>query len=247
MTISFGGTIRGLVMLDKMTKAIQIAAALAVVLAAVFNIGFFVRVGYQFLGLIDVNSMVYTFGHAFLTVVAFALLLGGLYVDFGRHPARAKWWSAVAQWVIWGGFALAVGMVLVSLFVPNRYLPEFITTVHPEAWIAVWCCVLALVCGIVALSYYVEFGRIHVSGVSMCCLAVVGATFSYGSLFAIWDVSGHSPYEVTFKDGKTHVLSLVRATSSGLLVSPDGKFVEFVPMGQVLKIKDTWGVEPLSE
>jgi hypothetical protein len=60
-------------MLDKLAKYVPHISILSFILVAIFNIGFFYKVGIHFLGVIDINNLVYPLGFV-LAVVLFASL-----------------------------------------------------------------------------------------------------------------------------------------------------------------------------
>jgi hypothetical protein len=55
-------------MLDGVTKILAVASAIAVVALSFFNIGYFSKIGFHFLGIVDLNNLVYAFGLAMLAL-----------------------------------------------------------------------------------------------------------------------------------------------------------------------------------
>src|SRR5262249_4219801 len=59
-------------MLDLVARILPVASAIAVAALTIFNIGYSWRIGLHFLGIIDINNVVYSFGLAFgLLIVLF--------------------------------------------------------------------------------------------------------------------------------------------------------------------------------
>jgi hypothetical protein len=52
-------------MLDDVAKYLPAISIFVLVLGAIFNIGFFYEVGFQFIGVVDINNLVYPFGFIF--------------------------------------------------------------------------------------------------------------------------------------------------------------------------------------
>jgi hypothetical protein len=67
-------------MLDFVTKNLAVFSVIAVAALSIFNFGYFSKIGIQFLGIVDLNNFVYSFGLAsalLLIVIYSGWLLGG--------------------------------------------------------------------------------------------------------------------------------------------------------------------------
>jgi hypothetical protein len=99
-------------MLDIVARILPVAATIAVASLAVFNVGYFWKIGLHFLGTVDFNNIVYSFG---LTIGLWMVLIfiGLKWVDIlsgpvsGRSTQRSMRTSTVVMWIGIAVFLLA--------------------------------------------------------------------------------------------------------------------------------------------
>src|SRR6476620_11829429 len=105
-------TISGARMLDVVAKMLPAAATIAVASLSMFNVGYFWKIGLHFLGIVDWNNIVYSFGLAFgLWMVL--VLVGLRLVDIFSEPAselsvhRSRRTNKIVMWIGVGIFLIA--------------------------------------------------------------------------------------------------------------------------------------------
>ena len=218
-------------MLDKLTKLLQVVTAAAIAWVAVFNVGFFARIGYQFLGVMDVTSLLYTLGLAFIVILFFVLLIVGLLSDIVlEHYQKQEWWGRVQS----ASNRIFAPLALLSPAIP--YLPS---SWWPQSWDALSvgigvCVVMALWAGITAACRYYLERSAYLDASCWCVAMLMLATFLYGAVFAQRQLVSED-FEITLKSKAIVIGKLVRTSSSGLLVF-SANTMRFYPQAEIAQI-----------
>jgi hypothetical protein len=115
-------------MLDIVARILPVAATVAVASLAVFNVGYFWKIGLHFLGTVDFNNIVYSFG---LTIGLWMVLIfiGLKWVDIlsgpvsGRSTQRSMRTSTVVMWI-------GIAVFLLASFLHEPLISNIVRAAH---------------------------------------------------------------------------------------------------------------------
>jgi hypothetical protein len=205
--------------IDFISRYISAISLAVVAILSLFNIGYFWKIGLQFLGLLDLSNLVYSFGLS-LTALCIGGFITSFAMRFGTSSARqisiAVVGGALSVWGIWSftprtlepqlleNGAILIGFILGASALGNRLRTQ------PES--GDW-------------RYLSTLGLIW-----------LGVAFQAGCFQAALDLSTRFKYDVSTKSGVISNARILRASSPGLLLTVDGK-IRFVPQGEVRDIQ----------
>jgi hypothetical protein len=223
-------------MLKRFSELLPAVTAAALIVTALFNIGFFNSVGIHFLGVVDLSNVVYTFGLAFGLILSVAILVGQSALEaHGKHnPDFVKQFSQFTTVSLIVKIALIVAVIL-------PLIPQFREHMAPYASIVGYYLsiffITALMCANRAYLAYRAEKKMLVGEVASSLGFTVVTVFLAGAYIAHQNIFELTTYTVTTKNGTTlNQARLVRSSSSGFLVATDGA-IRFLPSGEITEIK----------
>ena len=211
-------------MLDTVSRYQSVISLAAIAFLSIFNIGYFWKIGLQFLGLIDLTNLVYSFG---LALVALSVTGGvGAFVFFKSSSLH----RAFAGVVIGG----AISMWGIIRFYPRTIEPQLAEN------------------GAILLGFVVSsaafFGLIHLrrqgggkwnsGGQVAMVFCLAATTFQAGVFTAAIELSDRFTYSLNTKSGIIENVRIIRSSSSGFIVFFNEKIM-FVPQGEVRGIESS--------
>src|SRR5262245_28437422 len=117
-------------MLDIVARILPAAATLAFASLSTFNVGYFWKIGLHFLGIVDLNNIVYSFGLTFgLWMVL--VFVGLKWVDIFSEPVSEtsiRRSMRTSTFVAWIGFALFMlaSFMPEKLIIPEKLIDEIV-------------------------------------------------------------------------------------------------------------------------
>jgi len=229
--------------LDFISRYISPISLALVTTAAIFNVGYFWKIGIHFLGIVDLSNLVYSF--ALATTFVFAWVQVAYWVT-PTEPSSLNltaiaivgaaisltgfmFGSEIFHDAIIEDFVTLLGLMIIGVgalaFIRMRYAAEGSLEVGTKVRFKLWGAeVRAEVSGpfTIALAALVFFGTIFQAGIWTSDLALINPkTFS-----------------VTTKDGRLQNARILRASSSGFLIAADQRII-FIPQGEVKEVKSS--------
>ena len=230
-------TTMGNQMWDIVARILPAASTIAVVALSIFNVGYFQKLGVHFLGLIDLNNLVYSFGLAIglLMVLMFAVSVS---VDTFSEPMSE---TSIQR-------AMRTANILATIGVGVNVLAQFIRTpfIH-EAHEAL------RIGGILVGFIFFGIGwslrtilRYNASGIAKASdLVVVAVTalavfYNAGRFMAEWQMIIGDTYAITTKGAPRPIenVRLLRSSSAGFILLAEGRIL-FIPHSEITQIKST--------
>jgi hypothetical protein len=220
-------------MLDVVAKMLPAAATIAVASLSMFNVGYFWKIGLHFLGIVDWNNIVYSFGLAFgLWMVL--VLVGLRLVDIFSEPAselsvhRSRRTNKIVMWI-------GVGIFLIASWNPGQFISDIVEAGAQLVGVLLFWSAWSLQS---SLDY-------KTSGVAKADDLIVGVLvaflifFQAGIFVAEWQMNNLDTYTVgTTKGASIENARLLRASSAGFIVFAEER-VLFIPQSQIARIMAT--------
>jgi hypothetical protein len=210
-------------MLDKLTRYLPGLSLLTVMGVAIFNIGYFWKIGLHFLGIVDLSNLVYTFG------LAAAFIFIWFFVAGAVTPKKPATWKFIAIGIL--GSAISI----VCMFSPAGLLmPASIQN-------------FVLLLGFVilsagALAFGTEnadkTGRWNPKDVVLIIFIGIGTIFQAGLSASLLEIENPLVYTVRTKETELQNVRILRSSSSGFILSVDGRVV-FIPHEEIKSISST--------
>lgn len=205
----------------------------ALVLVSIFNIGYFSDIGLHFLGLIDFTNIVYSVGLVFGGLVAATnFLFGGMDIllKFARDDESAKRVYRHIRIVAVTGLLILTVLTLL----PKAYR---ITSLDTRLYFTI---VFSSIFSLVVFRILLRVKQRQPQKLSECVLAILAlasADVSLGKLVANRQITQHSQaYTITTKSGTLYGVTLIRSSSSGFIVSYEGR-ISFISKDEVKFIR----------
>jgi hypothetical protein len=220
-------------MLDIVARILPVAATVAVASLAVFNVGYFWKIGLHFLGTVDFNNIVYSFG---LTIGLWMVLIfiGLKWVDIlsgpvsGRSTQRSMRTSTVVMWIGIAVFLLA--SFLHEPLISNIVRAGLILAGAILCWGA-W--------SVQSFLHYKTSGSGKAQDFVSLGLASFVIFFQAGTFVAEWEMINDDTYTIaTIKGASIENVRLLRASSAGFIFFAEERIV-FIPQSQIAQIKAT--------
>jgi len=220
-------------MLDVVGKMLPAAATIAVASLSMFNVGYFWNIGLHFLGIVDWNNIVYSFGLAFGLWMALAFV-GLKLVGIFSEPAselsvhRSRRTSKIVMWI---GF----GIFFIASLTPERFISDIVGAGAKLvgallAWSA-WSFQASL--------DYKTSGVAKADDLILVVLLPFLIFFQAGTFVAAWQMTNLDTYTVgTTKGASIENARLLRASSAGFIVFAEER-VLFIPQSQIARIMAT--------
>src|SRR5262249_16306285 len=106
-------------MLDVVARILPAASAIAVAALTIFNVGYFWRIGIHFLGIIDFNNLVYSFGLAFGLLIVLYLFVQTWMISFSEPVSeKVHRRTMLTTWIFIG---IGVGTWMFGPFIVEFY------------------------------------------------------------------------------------------------------------------------------
>lgn len=229
-------------MFDRMGSAIPQITVGAVVSVAIFNIGYFSKLGIHFLGVMDISNIVYSFGLIFgLGIVLVQFLQGFALVhlfNFVKRPtAKEVFWRFSRRVLLPALICLSVVMLLIaSRLLPPQFLPE--GTLRWDAIIAFYFA-LILSWGMVStlVNYHLEPKGFVPLDIATTIIVSISLVFYVGRAVAAYEAFDNPfLYQLAMKNNITLDVRIVRSSSMGFIVVENG-FLLFLPRDQVFEVR----------
>ncbi|MET4176073.1 hypothetical protein ABIB99_007189 [Bradyrhizobium sp. LA6.1] len=201
-------------MLDYLSRYVSLASLAIISTLAVFNIGYFWKVGIHFLGLADLSNFVYSLG-----VALTALSIGAAIVAV---VARIKKASVQIIIALIGGALATAGTIHFS---PRTLDPQLLAN-------------FAILIGFILpwSAYVSRLTRVGAPiGWPECAWIAIGwwaIIFQAGACQVAIELADRFRYVVNTKSGVIDNARILRASSAGFLLAVDGR-ISFLPQGEI--------------
>jgi hypothetical protein len=211
----------------------------AVVLTAIFNVGYYSEIGLHFLGTIDVTNFVYTVGLVFgilIAVVQAAFLFAEGFLSFTE---RQDAWIKFRKWYLIAAIVIVIFMGL-DLVPFTSYEPKYLRIGHP--WRNAISYSVFAVLNLMANYIWFRVRAITLSDLGILFYMMAMAVFSLGQATAYNQIFSSSLYDIATRSGDITGAALVRSSSMGFIVSVNGKIL-FIPVAEVRQITSEKNIE----
>jgi hypothetical protein len=231
-------------MLDVVARILPAASAIAIAALTIFNVGYFWRIGIHFLGVIDFNNFVYSFGLAFGLLIVLYLFLQKWVTSFSEPVSEAFRRRTMRTTNIFmgiGGGVFLLGPFVVGFYGWHHSKHEF------YSWHE------ALRAGVVLAGYVLfwtnwsvqSFLRYQTSGVVskfdlLALPLALGMFLQAGRFAAEWQMIASDTYIVTTKGAEKQATienaRLLRASSNGFIVFAEQRIL-LIPHSAIVQIQ----------
>jgi hypothetical protein len=222
----------------KLLSFIPAVSIVALLILAVFNIGYFSKIGLHFLGVMDVSNLVYSF--SFVVAMLVGSLGAGLWGNYlegllkyvretsGRRRIAGAFVSFVA--------AILLVIAVIYFFFP-QYAPKHLLIDRLIALLAVPMAILLLA---VEYTDFKTTKKILASGAFLAFVTSVLGLYYLGRAVAEHEIYVvKTTYNFTVKDLYEPIVGkILRSSSSGFIVFADDRIM-FIPQGEIKRIKAT--------
>jgi hypothetical protein len=213
--------------LENIQKYLTTLTLVAVFFVAVFNIGYFYAIGYHFIGVMDLSNVVYSIGLVFFALAFLAFVSTQISIfDFSRVARSEK---------IYNGMII-IGIIAVMLFGLVIYFYHQSDEVGLLLSFS-YLFFFTLMLGILIIFRRARTGVWLIPFIMAFSFCFTASTFVFGTLTAryqAYEVS--SFYDVVTKSGAFTNVRIVRASSSGFLITHE-HIILFVPSGEVRYVR----------
>lgn len=231
--------------LDFISRYISPISLALVTAAAIFNVGYFWKIGIHFLGIVDLSNLVYSFALATTFVVAW------VWVAYQVTPSEPSYLKLTAIAIV--GAAISVtGFVFGSQIFENAIREDLVTLL---GLMIIGAAALAFIRMRYAAEGSLEVGtkvrfmlpgaagelRMEVSGpftIALAALVLFATIFQAGICTSELALKSPKTFSVTTKDGRLQNARILRASSSGFLIAADKRII-FIPQGEVKEVKSS--------
>lgn len=217
--------------IDRAVSFAPLASLLTLAMVAIFNVGYFGRVGLHFIGIMDLSNLVYSFGLSFIFVIM-ALQLSIMFVDvfdFSRSIENREKYRWRISYVA-GPIGLILILVVIILYLTSQL-----------SW-SPWLTVLFFVFSfgyqfcLLAINYH-EYQRLSWDHVAYTSIAAAFLTSSIGGLVAHTQATRvDNSYSVETATLTLVDARLMRSSSNGFLFVAADR-VLFIPRDQIRLIR----------
>lgn len=226
-------TLSGDQMLDIVARILPAAATIAFASLSTFNVGYFWKIGLHFLGIVDLNNIVYSFGLTF--VLWMVLIFVGLnWVDILSEPVSetsVRHSTRTSKFVTWIGAALFV----LGLATPEQLADEIYR-------VGVTLIGLILLWGAWSVRPFLDYktsGIAKAHDIAFLVLLPFLIFYYAGTFVAAWQMTQSNTYTITtIKSASIENARLLRTSSAGVILLAEEKIL-FIPQSQIAQIKST--------
>jgi hypothetical protein len=223
-------------MLDRLSKFTPQLSILALVLVSVFNIGYFFRIGIHFLGLMDLSNIVYSMA------ITYVGLLGGLQVvmlalfqgeKLFAHEKASEVYSLFTKIFV---VPLLIAFAILVILLAIETIPTWLGAYSDKIMLGASVFLVAYSGVGDMIGYYKKRRKFSDERTLATFYFLLFAVSCAGRVEASYLAFGTDHYyRVTDKHGVDSVVRIVRSSSSGFLVSKDGKIM-FIPKDEVSRV-----------
>jgi hypothetical protein len=213
-------------MLDSLTRYFPVGALTAVLVATLFNVGYFSVVGLHFIGVMDLSNVVYSFALAFTAVSG----VGALGYILGSFSASLELDRIIGQRRLYAIAFAGLLLVLLIYFLNTEFDPE------RKLFFG-----LIIAAAVVANIGYLAYSRWHIRKrdyIVIGAATLIGAVgiVLFGALQGLRQAySTDITYDVVTKQGAITGVRMIRTSSSGILFSKDQTII-FMPASEISAI-----------
>lgn len=205
----------------------------ALLLTAIFNVGFYSEVGLHFIGTMDFTNFIYSFALVFSVLLGFTqsfFFLTGEFLAFASQPHVA--WPKMRYWLAIYA-ALIIVVFLAGALAPRKYVPEIFLFANPwgEVTLFTGFTIIQLMA-----SYVWYKGEVFTwADLGYSLFPVFFAVFWWGKATAYSQVFSSQRYTLTTHQSVLNGASLVRTSPAGFLISVDGTIM-FFPISEIRSV-----------
>jgi hypothetical protein len=226
-------TLSGDQMLDIVARILPAAATVAFASLSTFNVGYFWDIGLHFLGIVDLNNIVYSFGLTFFLWMVL-VFVGLKWVDIFSEPMsetsirRSMRTSKFVMWI--GGILFALGLA------PFEGWADEIVR-YGVALVG-----LILLWGAWSVRSFLDYktsGIAKQHDLAFLVLVPFVIFFYTGKFVAAWQRSQDDTYTITtINSASIENARLLRTSSAGVILLAEERIL-FIPQSQIAQIKST--------
>lgn len=230
----------GLVFGSAIRRVPELSVA-AVLLTAIFNVGFFAEVGLHFIGTMDFTNFVYSFALVFSILFAFFQSTFSFAHDFLRLSADPqKAWLKLRVW-----YLVALGVIVAvyggAMFAPTRYVPNLLLITNPLGQTTFWW--LLAIMQIVAGYLWVKLGIFTLADVGYVAFPIIAAVAALGKSVAYNQIFSTQRYTVVTHSSTINHAALVRTSPAGFLIAFDGTMA-YYPTSEIRSVTAEVPIKP---
>ena len=223
------------------SKLVAFTPAITVValfILAVFNIGYFSKIGLHFLGVMDFSNLVYSF--SFVVAVIAGSLGASLWGNYLESLLKYSGTSSGRKKILWvvGAFAFAVLMGIATVhFLFPQYEPKHFLA---DRLIAMFSVIMAILLLAVEYADFKKINKIGISGGVFAFVMTVLALYYSGRAVAEHEIyTVKTTYAFIVKDLNEPIVGkILRSSSTGFIVFADDRIM-FLPQGEIKRVKAT--------
>src|SRR5262249_22934535 len=214
-------------------KMLPAAATIAVASLSMFNVGYFWKIGLHFLGIVDWNNIVYSFGLAFglwMALVFVGLKLVNIFSDPASELSvhRSRRTNKIVMWI-------GVGIFFIASCNPGQFISDIVGAGAQLVGVLLFWSAWSLQSSL----DYKTSGVAKADDLIFGVLAAFLIFFQAGAFVAEWEMISYDTYTVsTTKGGSIENARLLRSSSAGFIVFAEER-VLFIPQSQIARIMAT--------
>ena len=219
-------------MLDIVARLLPAAATIVFASLSAFNVGYFWKIGLHFLGIVDLNNIVYSFGLTFALWMVL-VFVGLKWVDIFSEPVSEtsiRRSMRTSKRVTWIG---------ATLFVLGLFAEKWVYEIVQVGLILAG---LILFWGAWSVHSFLDYktsGIAKAHDIAFLILLPFLIFFYAGTLVAVWQMIQYDTYTIiTIKSASIENARLLRTSSAGVILFAEEK-IFFIPQSQIIRIKST--------
>jgi hypothetical protein len=222
----------------KLVGYVPAVTVISLFILAVFNIGYFSKIGLHFLGVMDFSNLVYSFSFV-VAIVAGSLgaSLWGNYLESLVKYSSTRDGRIKILWVV-GAFVFTVFAALAAI---HFYFPQ----IEPKHFlvdrlVALGFCTMAILLLAVEYADFKKYNKTEISNGFLTFIVSVLALYYLGRAVAEHEIYVvKTTYEFTVKDLYEPIVGkILRSSSTGFIVFTDDRIM-FLPQGEIKRVKAT--------
>jgi hypothetical protein len=211
---------------------------IALFILAVFNIGYFSRIGLHFLGVMDFSNLVYSF--SFVVMIVAGSLGASLWGDYLETLVKYSSTFEGRKRILWavGAFLFTIVAILavIHFYFPQIEPKHFLS----DRLVALVSCAAAIILLAVEYADFKKYHRVGISGGGLTLILSILALYYLGRAVAEHQIyTVKTTYEFEVKDRYLPIIGkILRSSSVGFVIFTDDRIL-FLPQGEIKRVTAT--------
>lgn len=222
--------------LSRATAYVPAVTVVSLFILAVFNIGYFSKIGLHFLGVMDFSNLVYSFSFIVAIITgSVSISLWGGYFEWLQNHAQDRTGRKKILWCFIG-LVVFVGMVIATIYI---FFPQFAPKQFLSDRLAAGFFVIAAV--LLLLVEYADYqkrSKFEVSELFVSFVISFFAIYYLGRAVAEYEIyTVKTTYEFKLKDLVQPIVGkILRSSSTGFIIYVDDRIM-FLPQGEIKRVR----------